>query len=188
MSDSASKIIKDAESRMQKSLESHKGDLAKIRTGRANVGLLDHIKVDFYGTPSPLSQVGNISVSDARTLTIKLWDKSMVQAVEKAIAESDLGLNPATAGDTIRIPIPPLTEERRKDLTKLARGEGENAKIAIRNIRRDSNQHLKILVKDKEISEDEEKQAEATIQKLTDKYVAEVDKLVEGKEKDLMEF
>ncbi len=188
MSDSANKIIKDAESRMQKSIESHKGELSKIRTGRASVSLLDHIKVDFYGTPSPLSQVGNISVSDARTLTIKLWDKSMVQAVEKAIIESDLGLNPATAGDNIRIPIPQLTEERRKDLTKIARGEGESAKVAIRNIRRDSNQHLKNLVKDKEISEDEEKQSESTIQKLTDKYVGEVDKLVEEKEKDLMEI
>jgi ribosome recycling factor len=188
MTDSVDKIKKDAEARMQKSVDSHKAELSKIRTGRANVGLLDHIKVDFYGTPSPLSQVGSISVSDARTLTIKLWDKAMIQPVEKAITESDLGLNPAVAGETIRIPIPPLTEERRKDLTKLARSDGENAKIAIRNIRRDSNQHLKNLVKDKEISEDEEKQAESTIQKLTDRYVAEADKLVEEKEKDLMEI
>jgi len=188
MTDSADKIKKDAESRMQKSIESHRVELSKIRTGRANVGLLDHISVDFYGTPSPLSQVGAISVSDARTLTIKLWDKAMIQPVEKAILESDLGLNPAVAGETIRIPIPPLTEERRKDLTKLARADGENAKVAIRNIRRDSNQHLKNLVKDKEISEDEEKQSEAIVQKLTDRYVAEVEKMVEEKEKDLMEI
>jgi len=188
MNESATKITKDADSRMQKSVESLKADLSKIRTGRATVGLLDHVKVDFYGNPSPLSQVGNISVSDARTLTIKLWDKTMVQAVEKAINESGLGLNPATAGDTIRLPIPPLTEERRKELTKVARSEGENAKIAIRNIRRDGNQHLKNLVKDKEISEDEEKQGEAIIQRLTDKFVTEVDKMVELKEKDLMEI
>lgn len=182
------KIEKDAESRMQKSIETHKAGLSKIRTGRANIGMLDHVRVDYYGTPSPLSQVGNISVSDARTLTIKLWDKSMAQAVEKAIAESDLGLNPVTAGDTLRIPIPPLTEERRKELAKLVRAEGENAKIAIRNIRRDANHHLKELIKSKEISEDEEKQSESHIQKLTDKYVGEVDGLVVQKEKDLMEI
>lgn len=188
MTDSVDKIEKDAESRMQKSVESHRTELSKIRTGRASVSLLDHINVDFYGTPSPLSQVGSISVSDARTLTIKLWDKAMIQPVEKAIINSDLGLNPAVAGDTIRIPIPQLTEERRKDLTKLARGDGENAKIAIRNIRRDSNQHLKNLVKSKDISEDEEKQAEGYVQKLTNRYVAEVEKMVEEKEKDLMEI
>lgn len=188
MTDSTDKIKKDAESRMQKSIESHKAELGKIRTGRANIGLLDHITVDFYGTPSPLSQVGTISVSDARTLTIKLWDKAMIQPVEKAILESDLGLNPAVAGEIIRIPIPALTEERRKDLTKLAHRDGENSKVAIRNIRRDSNQHLKNLVKNKEISEDEEKQAEAVIQKLTNRCVAEVDKMVKDKEKDLMEI
>jgi ribosome recycling factor len=188
MTDSVDKIEKDAETRMKKSLESHIAELSKIRTGRASISLLDHINVDFYGTPSPLSQVGSISVSDARTLTIKLWDKAMIQPVEKAITNSDLGLNPAVAGDTIRIPIPSLTEERRKDLTKLARGDGENAKIAIRNIRRDSNQHLKNLVKSKDISEDEEKQAEGHVQKLTDRYVDEVEKLVEKKEKDLMEI
>lgn len=188
MTDSIEGIEKDANSRMQKSIESHRAELSKIRTGRANVGLLDHIIVDFYGTPSPLSQVGSISVSDARTLTIKLWDKAMIQPVEKAIIESDLGLNPAVAGETIRIPIPPLTEERRKELSKLARTDGENAKIAIRNIRRDANQHLKNLIKAKEISEDEEKQAEGNVQKFTDQYVAEVEKMVTNKEKDLMEI
>lgn len=188
MTDSIDKIEKDAESRMLKSVEAHRTELSKIRTGRANIGLLDHILVDFYGTPSPLSQVGAISVTDARTLTIKLWDKAMIQPVEKAIIDSDLGLNPAVAGEIIRIPIPALTEERRKDLSKLARSDGENAKIAIRNIRRDSNQHLKTMVKEKEISEDEEKQAEGIVQKLTDRYVAEVEKMVEEKEKDLMEI
>lgn len=188
MTDSIDKIKKDADLRMQKSVESNRAGLSKIRTGRASIGLLDHITVDFYGTPSPLSQVGSISVSDARTLTIKLWDKAMIQPVEKAIIKSDLGLNPVVAGETIRIPIPPLTEERRKELTKLARSEAENAKIAIRNIRRDSNQHLKNLVKDKTISEDEEKQAESAVQKYTDRSVAEVEKLVEEKEKDLMEI
>ncbi len=188
MTDSVDKIKKDAEIRMQKSVESNRAGLSRIRTGRASIGLLDHITVDFYGTPSPLSQVGSISVSDARTLTIKLWDKAMIQPVEKAIIKSDLGLNPVVAGETIRIPIPALTEERRIELTKLARSEAENAKIAIRNIRRDSNQHLKNLVKAKTISEDEEKQAEAVVQKLTDRSVAEVEKLVEEKEKDLMEI
>lgn len=188
MTDSVEKIEKDASSRMQKSVESHRAELSKIRTGRANIGLLDHIIVDFYGTPSPLSQVGAISVSDARTLTIKLWDKAMIQPVEKAIIESDLGLNPAVAGEIIRIPIPALTEERRKDLSKLARSDGENAKIAIRNIRRDSNQHLKNLVKSKVISEDEEKQAEGNVQKLTDQYISEVESMVGKKEKDLMEI
>lgn len=188
MTADANQVLGDAEARMKKSVESHKGELSKIRTGRASVALLDHIKVDFYGSPAPLSQVGSVSVADARTLAIKLWDKSMVGPVEKAILESDLGLNPAVAGEVIRIPVPPLTEERRKELAKLVRGEGENGKIAIRNIRRDANQHLKDLVKDKEISEDEEKRKEAAIQKLTDKYIAEIDRLVEEKEKDIMEL
>jgi ribosome recycling factor len=186
MTQTADRIIKDAEDRMTKSVEASRTEFGKIRTGRASASLLDHVKVDFYGTPSPISQVGSVSVSDARTLTIKLWDRNMIQAVEKAIMESDLGLNPATAGDTIRVPIPPLTEERRKELAKVVRGEGENGKVAIRNVRRDANQHLKDLVKKKEISEDDEKRGEATIQKLTDKYIAEVDRLVEDKEKDIM--
>ena len=188
MTDSIESIIKDAEKRMKKSLDTIVAELEKIRTGRANASLLDHISVDYYGNPTPLNQVAAISVEDARTLGVKPWEKNMVPVVEKAILESDLGLNPATSKDLIRVPIPPLTEERRRDLGKLVRGEGENGKIAVRNIRRDSNTHLKALLKDKTISEDEDKRAEAEVQKLTDRYVAEIDKLVEKKEKDLMEI
>jgi ribosome recycling factor len=181
-------IQKSAESRMGKSLDALKTDLTKLRTGRANTALLDHLKVDYYGNPTPINQVANVAVADARTLTVTPWEKSMVQVVEKAIIESDLGLNPATAGQTIRIPMPPLTEERRKDLAKLARSEGENTKIALRNIRRDANHQLKELLKNKEISEDEDKHAEESVQKITDKYVSEVDKVVADKEKDIMEI
>ena len=181
-------IQKSAESRMGKSLDALKTDLTKLRTGRANTALLDHLKVDYYGNPTPINQVANVAVADARTLTVTPWEKSMVQVVEKAIIESDLGLNPATAGQTIRIPMPALTEERRKDLAKLARSEGENAKIALRNIRRDANHQLKELLKNKEISEDEDKHAEESVQKITDKYVSEVDKVVADKEKDIMEI
>ena len=179
-------IIKDAEVRMQKSIDSLKGELAKVRTGRAHPSLLEHIMVDYYGSDTPLSQVASIGVEDARTLTITPWERPMVQAIEKAIMKSDLGLNPNSAGAVIRVPMPQLTEERRRDLVKVVRNEGENGKIAIRNIRRDANSDFKSLEKEKEISEDEERKAQDTIQKLTDKYVKEVDSLVAVKEEDLM--
>jgi len=180
-------ITQDAEKRMQKSIESLKGELTKLRTGRAHTSLLDHIMVSYYGNDTPLSQVASITVSDPRTLSVKPWEKSMVGAVEKAIMQSNLGLNPASSGDLIRVPLPPLTEERRKDMIKVVRQEGENAKVAIRNIRRDANSDFKSLNKDKEITDDEMKQAEDGIQKITDKYVAEVDVILAAKEKDLME-
>ncbi len=179
-------IIKDAEVRMQKSIDSLKGELAKIRTGRAHPSLLEHIMVDYYGNDTPISQVASIGVEDARTLTITPWERPMVQAIEKAIMKSDLGLNPNSAGAVIRVPMPQLTEERRRDLVKVVRQEGENGKIAIRNIRRDANSDFKSLEKEKEISEDEERKAQDNIQKLTDKYVKEVDALVAAKEEDLM--
>jgi ribosome recycling factor len=181
-------IKQDAKSRMAKSVEALRHELAKLRTGRASTALLDHIKVDYYGTPTPIAQLANVSVADARTLAVQPWDKSVVSAVEKAIRDSDLGLNPVTAGEVIRVPLPPLTEERRKEMTKLVKGEGESAKVAIRNIRRDANSHLKDLVKSKEAAEDEEKRAQDEVQKLTDKFIAEVDQFVEAKEKDLMEI
>ncbi|RCX24825.1 ribosome recycling factor [Thioalbus denitrificans] len=181
-------IRKDAEARMGKSIEALRHELAKLRTGRAHPSLLEHIRVDYYGSEMPISQVANVSVGDARTLIVTPWEKNMVQVVEKAILTSDLGLNPATAGTTIRIPLPPLTEERRRDLIKVVRHEGENTKVAIRNIRRDANQHFKELVKEKEISEDQERQAQEQVQKLTDKYTAEVDVVLAEKEKDLMEM
>lgn len=181
-------LKKDAEVRMGKSVESLKHDLTKLRTGRAHTSLLEHIMVDYYGTPTPLTQVANVSVSDARTLTVTPWEKNMVPVVEKAILTSDMGLNPATAGSAIRVPLPPLTEERRKDMIKVVRSEGEGAKVAIRNIRRDVLNDIKSLLKDKEITEDQERQAQDQIQKITDKYVAEVDKVLEAKEKDLMEI
>lgn len=181
-------IKKDAETRMGKSVESLKSELTKLRTGRAHTSLLDHITVEYYGSQMPLNQVANISVADARTLTVQPWEKPMVQKIEKAILESDLGLNPATAGEIIRVPLPPLTEERRKDMIKLVRQEGENAKVAIRNIRRDAISDFKSLLKEKEITEDEEHKAEDDIQKLTDKYIAKVDEALEAKEKDLMEI
>lgn len=181
-------IKKDASTRMGKSIESLKGELTKLRTGRAHTSLLDHITVDYYGNETPLSQVATIAVADARMLTVTPWEKAMVPVVEKAIMTSDLGLNPATSGTVIRVPLPPLTEERRRDMIKLVRQEGENAKIAIRNIRRDANSDIKALLKEKEITEDEERQAEDAIQKLTDKFVAEVDTVLEAKEKDLMEL
>lgn len=180
-------IKKDAETRMAKSMETLKADLGKIRTGRAHPGLLEHIRVDYYGNKSPLSQVANVAVGDARTLTVAPWDKNMVQAVDKAIRESDLGLNPMTAGGVIRVPLPQLTEERRKELSKHVRAEGENAKVAIRNIRRDSNQHLKDALKKKLITEDDDKRAGEAVQKFTDHFIGEVDKLVAAKEKDIMQ-
>ncbi|KTD68154.1 MULTISPECIES: ribosome recycling factor [Legionella] len=179
-------IKQDSEKRMKKTIEVLQTDLTKIRTGRANVGLLDHVQVDYYGTMTPLSQVANVSASDSRTILVTPWEKALVPAIEKAILNSDLGLNPATAGTAIRVPMPPLTEERRKELIKVVRNEGEQGKVSIRNIRRDANNQLKELVKDKAISEDDERRATEVIQKLTDKYILEVDALLAEKEKDLM--
>ena len=181
-------IIKDAEARMKKSIESLKSDLTKLRTGRAHTSLLDHIVVSYYGNDTPLNQVASVTVSDPRTLTITPWEQNMVSAIEKAIMQSNLGLNPTTAGKVIRVPLPPLTEERRKDMIKVVRQEGENGRIAIRNIRRDANSDFKTLNKEKEITDDQMHQAEDAIQKLTDKYVAEVDQILEQKEKELMEI
>ncbi len=179
-------IRKTTEQKMQKSVEALKNDLTHVRTGRAHVGLLDHIQVDYYGSLVPLSQVANLGLSDARTLTIQPWEKKMVQPVEKAIRDSDLGLNPATTGDLIRVPMPALTEERRKELTKVVRHEGENARIAVRNLRRDANTHLKELLKKKEVAEDEERRAQDDVQKLTDKNIVEIDRIVTEKEKEIM--
>lgn len=181
-------IKQDSEKRMKKSVEALQTDLTKIRTGRANVGLLDHVQVDYYGNMTPLNQVANITASDSRTILVTPWEKSLVAAIEKAILNSDLGLNPATAGTAIRVPMPPLTEERRKELIKVVRNEGEQGKVSIRNIRRDANNQLKELVKDKTISEDDERRATEVIQKLTDKYILEIDALLAEKEKDLMEI
>jgi len=180
-------IMKDAEERMGKSVDSLRGELKKLRTGRAHASLLDHIHVEYYGSEVPLSQVANIGVEDARTLTISPWEQSMVPVVEKAIMTSDLGLNPNTAGTVIRVPLPPLTEERRRDMGKVVRHEGENAKVAIRNIRRDALHHAKELLKEKEISEDDERRAQDSIQALTDKHIAVVDQVVEEKEKEVLE-
>ncbi|RMG29210.1 MAG: ribosome recycling factor [Gammaproteobacteria bacterium] len=181
-------ILEDARQRMGKSVEALKAELGKLRTGRAHPSLLDHIQVEYYGTQVPLRQAANIAVEDARTLTITPWEKSMVPVIEKAIMESDLGLNPATAGTVIRVPLPPLTEERRRDLIRIVRQEAEGARVAIRNIRRDAIHDFKELLKEKEISEDEERRAEERIQKLTDEYVAKVDEVLEKKERDLMEI
>lgn len=180
-------IIKDAEVRMGKSIDSLQTELTKIRTGRAHPSLLDQIHVDYYGTGTPIKQVANVTVEDSRTLVVTPWEKDMVAKVEKAIMGSDLGLNPATAGTVIRIPMPPLTEERRKDLVKVVRHEAEQARVAIRNIRRDANSDFKDLLKEKEISEDEERKAEDNIQKLTDNYVGKIDKVLADKETELME-
>jgi len=179
-------IIKDAAVRMTKSIDALKQSLGKVRTGRAHPSLLDHLRVDYYGSEVPISQVANVGVEDARTLTVTPWEKPMVQVIEKAILTSDLGLNPATAGTVIRIPMPPLTEETRRDLVKVVRHEGEAAKVAIRNIRRDANSDFKELLKDKEISEDEERRAQDEIQRLTDQRIGEVDKVLEKKESELM--
>ena len=182
-----SDIKQDAEKRMKKSIESLKSELTKLRTGRAHTSLLDHIHVSHYGNDVPLAQVASITVSDPRTLTVSPWEQNMIGPVEKAIIQSDLGLNPATSGKVIRVPLPPLTEERRKDMIKIVRQEGENGRVAIRNIRRDANSDFKALNKDKEITDDELHQAEDEMQKLTDKYIKEIDKILEEKEKDLME-
>jgi ribosome recycling factor len=183
---SAADIKKSADQKMQKSIEAFKTDLAKIRTGRAHTGLLDHVQVDYYGSNVPISQVANLTLVDARTIGVQPWEKKMVQAVEKAIRDSDLGLNPSTTGDVIRVPMPALTEERRKELVKVVKTEAEDAKVAVRNLRRDANEQLKKLVKEKEISEDDERRSVDDVQKLTDKFVAEIDKLVQTKEGEIM--
>ena len=180
-------IEKDAATRMSKSVESLQHELSKLRTGRAHTSLLDHLRVPYYGAETPLNQVASVSVSDARTLVVSAWEKSMVSVIEKALLTSDLGINPATTGTTIRIPLPPLTEERRRDMVRIVRHEGENARVAIRNIRRDANSELKSLLKDKEITEDEERRAEDAVQRLTDNHVADVEKMLEAKEAELME-
>ncbi len=181
-------ILTDAETRMGKSVDSLRAELVKIRTGRAHPSLLDQIVVDYYGTDTPINQVANVTVEDSRTLAVAPWEKQMVAVVEKAIMNSGLGLNPSTAGNLIRIPMPPLTEERRRELVKVVKNDGENAKIAVRNIRRDANSDFKELLKEKEISEDECRQAEDNVQKITDKYVASVDEVIAVKEKELMEI
>ncbi|MGZ8272148.1 MAG: ribosome recycling factor [Methylophilus sp.] len=179
-------IKKSADQKMHKSIEALKNDLAKVRTGRAHVGLLDHVMVEYYGSMVAVNQVANVNLGDARTINVQPYEKTMIAKVEKAIRDCDLGLNPATNGDVIRVPMPMLTEERRRDLTKIVRTEGENAKVAIRNIRRDANDTFKKLVKDKEISEDDERRAQDEVQKMTDKAVTEVDSLLQTKEADLM--
>ena len=179
-------IKKSAEQKMKKTIETLKADFGKIRTGRAHAGLLDHVLVDYYGTPTPVSGVANVTLLDARTLAVTPYDKKMASVVEKAIRDSDLGLNPATSGDIVRVPMPALTEERRRDLVKVVHREAENARIAVRNIRRDANNHLKDLLKKKQVAEDEERRAQDEVQKLTDRYIAEVDKAMAVKEADLV--
>jgi ribosome recycling factor len=179
-------VHKATEQKMVKSIEALRTDLSKVRTGRAHTGLLDHIQVDYYGAMVPIGQVANIGLADARTITVQPWEKKMLAAIEKAIRESDLGLNPSTQGDMLRVPMPALTEERRRELTKVIKHEGENARVAVRNLRRDANQHLKDLLKKKEISEDDERRAQDDVQKLTDKFVADIDRMVADKEKEIM--
>lgn len=178
---------KNAENKMQKTLEALKNDLLKVRTGRAHTGLLDHVQVDYYGSMVPVNQVANITLVDARTIGVQPWEKTMLQKVEKAIRDSDLGLNPASQGDLIRVPMPALTEERRKEMIKVVKNEGEGAKVAIRNLRRDANNHLKDALKKGEIPEDDERKAQDDIQKLTDKFIVEVDKMLATKEAELMQ-
>ncbi|MBT6392639.1 MAG: ribosome recycling factor, partial [Nitrosomonadales bacterium] len=177
---------KNTKNKMQNSLDALKNNLSKIRTGRAHTGVLDHITVDYYGSQTALNQVAGVTLGDATTINIQPYEKTMITVIEKAIRESDLGLNPATSGDLIRVPMPPLTEERRKDLIKVVKSEGENTKIAIRNVRRDANEALKKLTKDKEISEDDERRAQEEVQKMTDQYIIHVDQVIEAKEKDLL--
>jgi ribosome recycling factor len=179
-------IKKSAEEKMKKTLETLKNDLGKVRTGRAHTGLLDHVMVDYYGTPTPINGVANVTLLDARTIAVTPWEKKMVAAIDKAIRDSDLGLNPATMGETVRVPMPALTEERRKDLIKVVHKEGEGARVAVRNIRRDANNHLKDLLKQKKVAEDEERRAQDDVQKLTDRHIAEIDKALAAKEADLM--
>lgn len=179
-------IKKAADQKMQKSLEALKVDLGKVRTGRAHTGLLDHINVDYYGTPMPINQVANVNLIDARTIGVSPWEKKMLGVVEKAIRDSDLGLNPMTIGEVIRVPMPSLTEERRRDLTKIVKHEAEDARIAMRNIRRDANTHLKELLKEKKVAEDDERRGQDEIQKLTDRHILEIDKMLQIKEVELM--
>ncbi|HXV12014.1 MAG TPA: ribosome recycling factor [Burkholderiales bacterium] len=179
-------IKKTAEQKMKRTIDTLKSDLAKVRTGRAHTGLLDHITVDYYGTPTPLSQMANVTLLDARTIGVTPWEKKMAGTIEKAIRDSDLGLNPSTTGETVRVPMPVLTEERRKELIKVVRHEGENARVAVRNVRRDAIHQLKELLKQKKVAEDEERRAQDDVQKLTDRHVADIDKLLQQKETDLM--
>ena len=179
-------LKKSAEQKMQKTIDALKHDYQKVRTGRAHTGLLDHIQVDYYGSMMPVNQVANVTLADARTIAVQPWEKKMVQVVEKAIRDSDLGLNPATSGEIIRVPMPPLTEDRRKELIKVVRHEAENARVAVRNVRRDANEHLKKLLKDHSVSEDDERHAQTDVQKLTDRYIAEIDKVLQAKEADLL--
>jgi ribosome recycling factor len=179
-------VKKSAEQKMQKTIETLKTDLGKVRTGRAHTGLLDHVLVEYYGTPTPIPQVATVSLLDARTIGVAPYEKKLANVIEKAIRDSDLGLNPATVGEVVRVPMPALTEERRRELIKVVKHEGENAKVAIRNVRRDANAHLKQLLKDKKVAEDDERRAQEDVQKLTDRYIAEVDKATQQKEADLM--
>jgi len=179
-------VRKSAEQKMQKSIEALKVDLSKVRTGRAHTGLLDHVMVDYYGNATPIPQIGSVSLLDARTLAVTPWEKKLLPAVEKAIRDSDLGLNPASDGDRVRVPMPALTEERRRDLIKVVRHEAENARVAVRNIRRDANNHLKEMLKKKEVPEDQERKAQDDVQKLTDRYIGEIDKVLQQKETDLL--
>ena len=179
-------VKKSAEQKMQKSVETLKADLTKVRTGRAHTGLLDHIKVEYYGSMMPINQVANVTLADPHTIAVQPWEKKMVQVVEKAIRDSDLGLNPATSGDVIRVPMPALTEERRKELIKVVRHEAETARVAVRNIRRDAITQLKDLLKAKSVAEDEERHAQNDVQKLTDRYIADIDKVLQAKEADLL--
>ena len=179
-------IKKTAEQKMARSVETYKGELIKIRTGRAHPGLLDQVHIEYYGSMVPISQVANVTLLDARTISVQPWEKGMGGKIEKAIRESDLGLNPAAQGDLLRVPMPPLTEERRKELTKVVRHAGEDAKVAVRNLRRDANEHLKKLLKDKQATEDDERRAQEDVQKLTDRTIAEIDRLIHGKEAEIM--
>ncbi len=183
---SLSNVKSSTEQKMNKSLESLKVALSKIRTGRAHSGLLDHVQVDYYGSLVPINQVANVAVMDARTLSVQAWEKKMVLVIDKAIREADLGLNPVTVGELIRVPMPPLSEERRKELAKVARVEGEQAKVAVRNLRRDGNEQLKKLLKDKAISEDDDRRGQDEVQKLTDRHIAEIDKLISAKEQEIL--
>ena len=179
-------IKKNTEQKMQKSVDAFKNELAKIRTGRAHPGILDQVQVEYYGSMVPVSQVANVTLLDARTISVQPWEKGLGPKIEKAIPESDLGLNPSSQGGLIRVPMPPLTEERRKDLTKVVKGAGEDAKVAVRNLRRDANEQAKKLQKDKLITEDDERRSQDEVQKLTDKVIAEIDKLIQGKEAEIM--
>jgi ribosome recycling factor len=179
-------VKKTTEQKMSKTLETLKADFGKVRTGRAHTGILDHVMVDYYGSPTLITQIASVTLIDARTIGVQPWEKNMIGPVEKAIRDSDLGLNPGTNGDVIRVPMPMLTEERRRDLIKVVKGETENAKVAVRNVRRDANEHLKKLLKDKEIGEDDERRAQDDIQKLTDRFVIEIDKALQAKEADLL--